>query len=205
MQQIYRDKLWGDNGAEFYSGQCSHHPELVDPYHEFVTTFLKSFAVPITICDLGCGDFNIGKELLPYTKKYIAVDIVPEGIAFTRKQFNYPNMEFHCMDIAKARLPQADCAILRQVLQHLSNAEVEKIVNKLYDFKYVLLTEHLPKGEFQANEDIISGQGIRLKKLSGLDLFEAPFHLKVKEKRQLVSLKALVQKGRIVTTLFRMF
>ena len=205
MQQVYQDKLWGDNGAEFYSGRGSHDPELVGPYLKVVTTFLKSFAAPITVCDLGCGDFNIGKELVFYTQKYIAVDIVPELIAFNREQFSYPNLEFHCLDIAKADLPQADCAILRQVVQHLSNDEVEKIVGKLYDFKYIILTEHVPKGEFQPNKDIISGQGIRLKKQSGLDLLEAPFHLKVKERKELLSLDALVHKGRIVTTLFSMF
>ena len=204
MQQIYRDKLWGDNGAEFYSGQGSHHPELVDPYIEAVTTFLKSFAMPIVVCDLGCGDFNVGRELVRYTQKYIAVDIVPELIAFNTNKFNHSNLEFHCLDITEADLPQADCAILRHVVQHLSNAEVKKIVKKLYDFKYVILTEHFPIGEFQPNEDIISGQGIRLKKQSGLDLLEAPFHLKVKEKKDLLSLDALVQEGRIVTTLFRM-
>ncbi len=205
MQQIYRDKLWGDNGAEFYSGVGSHHPELTIPYIKVVSTFLKSFATPITVCDLGCGDFNIGKELVPYTKRYVAVDIVPELIAFNTGKFKYPNLEFRCLDITRDDLPPGDCAILRHVLQHLSNEEVEKIVNKLYDFKYVLLTEHLPTGEFQPNEDIISGQGIRLKKKSGLDLFEAPFHLRVKEKKQLLSLKTLVHKGRIVTTLWRMF
>ncbi len=205
MQQVYRDRLWGDNGTEFYSGLGSHHPEVVNPYIKALTKFLRSFAKPITVCDLGCGDFNIGKELVPYTKKYIAIDIVPELIAYNRKKFNYPNLEFQCLDIAKDNVPWGDCVILRQVLQHLSNAEVEKIVSTLYNFKYVLLTEHIPAGEFVPNKDIVSGQGIRLKKQSGLELFKAPFYLKVSEKKQLLSLEAMGYKGRIVTTMLKMF
>ncbi|MEM1337463.1 MAG: class I SAM-dependent methyltransferase [Bacteroidota bacterium] len=205
MEQIYRDKLWGDNGDSFYSGIGSHHPELVEPYIKAVSTFLTSFKIPLTVCDLGCGDFNIGKELVAFTDKYIAVDIVPELILNHKRKFKYSNVEFQCLDIAKDNLPNADCAILRQVVQHLSNAEVKKITEKLYIYKYVLLTEHLPEGGYEPNSDIISGQGIRLKKHSGLDLLEAPFHLKVKGKNQLLSLDPLGHQGRIVTTLLQMF
>ena len=205
MEQVYEAKLWGDNGSDFYSGDGSHHPELVGPYVDALQFFLRSFENPLTVCDLGCGDFNIGEALVANTKKYIAVDIVEDLINFNKKKFQVPNLEFHCLDIAKEDLPSADCAILRQVLQHLSNSEIKNIVDKLYDFKYVVLTEHLPYGNFSPNKDIISGQGIRLKKQSGVDLQEAPFHLNVKEAKQLLSLDSLGYGGRLVTTLFEVF
>ena len=204
MQQVYRDKLWGDNGTEFYSGEGSHLLELVHPYIKVVKGFLKSFEEPITVCDLGCGDFNVGKELVPDVRKYIAVDIVPELIDFNTKTFQHPNLEFQCLDMANDNLPEGDCAILRQVLQHLSNAEVKSITDKLHSYKYVILTEHLPEEEFVPNRDIISGQGIRLKKQSGLDLLKAPFHLKVKEGKPLLSVCPTDQKGVIITTLYRL-
>lgn len=205
MEQIYEAKLWGDNGSDFYSGHGSHHPEFIEPYVNVLQLFLKSFENPLTVCDLGCGDFNIGKELIVDAKKYIAVDIVEDLISFNTKKFRSPNLEFHCLDIAKDDLPIADCAVLRQVLQHLSNSEIRNIVDKLYNFKYVVLTEHLPQGNFSPNIDIISGQGIRLKKQSGVDICKAPFHLKVKETKQLLSLDSSNNEGRLVTTLFKMF
>lgn len=205
MEQIYEAKLWGDNGSDFYSGHGSHRPELIEPYVKSLQLFLMSFENPLTVCDLGCGDFNIGKELVEHTQKYIAVDIVADLINFNTKKFQSPNLEFHCLDITKDNLPSADCAILRQVLQHLSNSEIRNIVDKLHDFKYVVLTEHLPQGNFSPNIDIISGQGIRLKKQSGVDLCKAPFHLKVKETKQLLSLDSPNNDGRLVTTLFKMF
>lgn len=205
MEQIYERKLWGDNDSDFYSGEGSHHPEIVEPYIDVLTSFLASFETPLVVCDLGCGDFNVGKELVKYTEKYIAVDIVAKLIERNKEKFEAENLEFYCMDIAKDELPSGDCALLRQVLQHISNAEVQSIVSKLPDYNYVILTEHLPDGDFMPNKDIISGQGTRLKKQSGLNLLVPPFELQVKEEIPLLSLQFKDGKGGIVTTLYKMF
>lgn len=204
MEQIYEMNLWGGNKADFYSGEGSHHPEIVNPYITAVTAFLTSFKNPLTVCDLGCGDFNVGKELVKYAKKYIAVDIVPSLILRNTEKFKAPNLEFHCLDIAEADLPIADCAILRQVLQHLSNAEIQSIVNKLTAFKYAILTEHIPQGSFIPNKDIISGQGNRLKVQSGVNLLAPPFNFKVKEETQLSTIVLDASKGIIKTTLIQL-
>src|SRR6056297_1890683 len=204
MEQIYEDNLWGKSESGFYSGIGSHHPELANPYIHAVRSFLTSFDSPPVVCDLGCGDFNVGKELVQHTRKYIAADIVPELIERNRETFMEENLEFHCLDIATDELPSGDCAILRQVLQHLSNREVQRVVKKLVEYKYIILTEHLPEGDFTPNRDIISGQGIRLKKQSGVDLLASPFNLEVKEEMQLLSVPAKECRGLIVTTLYRM-
>ena len=204
MQQIYEMKLWGDNNTEFYSGDGSHSSAIIKPYIEVVISFLKSFKNQITVCDLGCGDFNIGKELVKYTKKYIAVDIVPELIAYNKEKFKETNLKFQCLDISKDELPSADCVIIRQVLQHLSNKEVLSVVCKLYDFKYIILTEHIPDGDFIPNKDIISGQGIRLKKQSGLNLVKPPFNLKIKEEKELSKVILKGKKGVIKTILYEL-
>jgi hypothetical protein len=72
-------------------------------------------------------------------------------------------------------------------------------------YKYILLTEHIPEGSFIPNFDIISGQGIRLKKNSGIDLFDKPFNLSVQKKSELLSVNVEKWKGRIVTTLLEMY
>ncbi len=204
MEQIYEMKLWGGNQFHFYSGEGSHNPIIVKPYIKELKQFLNSFEKPITVCDLGCGDFNIGKELVKHSKKYIAIDIVEELIAHNKRMFKILNLEFFCMDIAIDTLPIADCVLLRQVLQHLSNSEIQNIISKLYSFKYVILTEHLPCGEFVPNKNIIAGQGIRLKKNSGIDLLSPPFNFKVKEKKQLTKIDLGISKGVVVTMLYIM-
>ena len=201
MEQIYEEHLWGGGHHMFYSGHGSHDPNLVKPYVIVVSQFLRSFETPLTICDLGCGDFNVGRQLTPYTKKYIGVDIVQNLIDYNQNTFANENIQFRCLDIAQDELPQADCVILRQVLQHISNKEVQQVVRKLKDYKYIILTEHLPKGGFVPNLDIISGQGIRLKKQSGLDLLAPPFNLKVLEAKSLLSIP--VKRGIIETILYR--
>lgn len=205
MEQIYDLNLWGGKKTEFYSGFGSHHPELVQPYINKVKSFFTSFDVSLTVLDLGCGDFNIGKELYTYSKNYIAIDIVEDLINFNTEKYKADNLEFRCLDIAKDNLPKADCVVIRQVLQHLSNAEVDTILQKISNYKYIVLTEHIPKGNFEPNKDIISGQGIRLKKQSGLDVLKPPFNFKVKSKKELLSIDLTNKKEKIVTWCFEVF
>ncbi len=205
MIQVYENNLWGGDKTEFYSGLGSHDRGVVHKYVDVVSAFLKELKTPPVVCDLGCGDFNVGKELVQYAKEYKAIDIVPDLIARNKKTFRKDNVTFYTLDIAKDELPTGDCAIVRQVLQHLSNTEIKAIVEKLYRFKYVILTEHLPEATFEPNAAIISGQGIRLKKQSGVNLLAAPFHFKVKEAKQLLSISSPGFKGNLVTTLYRVF
>ena len=202
MNQIYDMKLWGGKEFDFYSGEGSHSTEIVQPYLDAVISFLNNHNNTLTVCDLGCGDFNIGKHLTKYTKKYIAVDIVENLIERNKTKFKEEHLEFKCLDIVRDELPEADCIILRQVLQHLSNNEIQKILRKLRAYKYIILTEHLPTGDFEPNKDKIASQGIRLKQNSGVDLSEAPFNLKFKEEKILIETILDNDKGRIKTTLF---
>lgn len=205
MEQIYEMKLWGGAEFDFYSGKGSHDRELVNPYIAVVTSFLKSFKEGLIVCDLGCGDFNVGKELVQYAQQYVGVDIVGNLIEHHKNNFKEDNLEFYCLDIAVDDLPFGDCALVRQVLQHLSNAEVQQVLHKLTDFKYVILTEHVLEGDFVPNRDIISGQGIRLKKQSGLNLLAPPFNFQVKAAKQLLSVTLNNNKGIIITTLYTIF
>lgn len=204
MTQIYEKHLWGGPTHDFYSGEGSHHPEIAAPYVEAVTAFLKSHEQALTVCDLGCGDFNIGNQLVRHTQGYIAVDIVEGLIERNRRLYKADHLTFKCLDIAKDELPKADCVILRQVLQHLSNSEIQNIVNTLSHYQYLILTEHIPHGDFAPNTDIISGQGIRLKQNSGVDVLAEPFHLKIKTQSILNEFNLEGHQGRILTTLFEL-
>jgi len=205
MNQIYDMHLWGGHEFDFYSGIGSHEPKIIDSYLKAINAFLESHETPLEVCDLGCGDFNIGKHLTKYSKKYIALDIVEDLIIRNKELYKEDNLEFYCLDITKDALPPGDCIILRQVLQHLSNTEIQEIVKKLAIYKYIILTEHIPLGNFTPNKNIISGQGIRLKQNSGVNILEAPFNLKIKDQKSLGEYLLENDKGRIVTTLFEAF
>ena len=205
MNQIYDRHLWGGNEFDFYSGVGSHDPKIIKPYLYVIIDFLKSHNNQLVVCDLGCGDFNIGKHLTTYTKKYKAIDIVENLIERNKTLYKADNLEFLCLDISKDELPPGDCIILRQVLQHLSNAEIQKVTKKLATYKYIILSEHIPVGTFIPNMDIISGQGIRIKQNSGVNIMESPFNLKIKGQKQLGEHIFENSKGRILTTLYEMY
>ena len=204
MTQIYNLNLWGGQDSKFYSGEGSHKFEIVDPYLKSVIPFLKGFETKLIVCDLGCGDFNVGKALVKYSKNYIAIDIVPDLIAHNKRRFKDDNLEFQCLDIAVDDLPVGDCVVLRQVLQHLSNDQIQAIAHKLTNYNYVIVTEHLPQGDFTPNLNIISGQATRLKKQSGVDLLAPPFNLKVKAERELCRVVLDGKKGVIRTVVYEM-
>ena len=205
MTQIYDLKLWGGKDFDFYSGKGSHDSKIINPYIERLIVFLQSHNNALVVCDLGCGDFNIGKHLTRYTRKYIAIDIVEKLIIRNKTLFKEDNLEFCCLDITKDKIPSGDCIILRQVLQHLSNTEIQDIIKKIAAYKYIILTEHIPLGNFTPNKDIISGQGNRLKQNSGVNILETPFNLKIKEEKVLGAYILENNKERIVTTLYKMF
>ena len=119
-----------------------------------------------------------------------------------KTKFIEDHLEFYCLDISKEKLPHADCIILRQVLQHLSNENIKYIVRKFKDYKYVILTEHVPIGNFTPNVDIISGQGIRLKQKSGVNVLKPPFNLKIKEQEIISRIVLNENKDQILTTIF---
>ena len=203
MTQIYEKHLWGGATHDYFSGEGSHDTKIVAPYLAAVQRFLTSFKQPLSVCDLGCGDFNIGKELVAYTKTYTGVDIVAPLIQRNIEKYSALNVCFLQQDIATDKLPKADCVIIRQVLQHLCNNEISNILHNIKEYKYAIITEHLPKhNEFTPNVDILSGQGIRLKKQSGVVVTAAPFYLKTIKTEELLTTNLDEGKGRIVTTLY---
>ena len=205
MQQVYEMKLWGGAAFDFYSGNGSHDSQIIKPYLDDIISFLNSHDNSLIVCDLGCGDFNIGKHLTKYTRRYIAIDIVEKLIDRNKTLFKENNLEFHCLDITEDELPKGDCIILRQVLQHLSNSEIQKIIKKLSPYKYVILSEHIPTGNFIPNKDIIAGQGIRLKQNSGVNLLEPPINLKIIEETNFKDIRLENNQGRIATTIYKCF
>ena len=205
MQQVYELNLWGGQNLDmFYSGEGSHEPSLVQPYIKSIIDFLDGFKSPITLCDLGCGDFNIGKQIVNKVEFYHAIDIVPELVARNKQLFKFDNLKFQTLDISKDQLPQTDCVIIRQVFQHLSNKEILDTITKLSSYNYVIITEHIPEGDFSPNIDIISGRGIRLKKQSGVDITKPPFNFKFKKQIDLLSQPSVNFRGVIKTTLFEL-
>jgi len=176
FREIYEKNEWGGKKGEFYSGSGSHDPNIVTPYIQEIQVFLTSLLFRPTIVDLGSGDFNIGRNFVDKAERYYACDIVPELQEYNRKHFSFLNVEFVCLNIVEDDLPDGDVIFLRQVLQHLSNEHIQKVIDKCRKYSRWVVTEHLPAGiDFKPNVDITAGCGIRVLFNSGIDLMKPPF------------------------------
>lgn len=179
FEQIYREHAWGGDGAAFYSGSGSHDPTVVAPYVEAVRAFLARFPTPPDVVDLGCGDFNVGAQLRDLCGRYTACDVVPALIEDHRQRHAHLDVEFRLHDLRHDPLPTCDVLFLRQVLQHLSNADIEAGLARLAGrCRFLVVTEHVPAdADYAPNLDKPSGACIRLDVGSGVVLTEAPFCL----------------------------
>jgi len=173
--QIYKNSVWGQG-----SGYGSTDEFIVNEYINSVSTFLKSFDAKPKIVDLGCGDFNVGSKLIEHSLEYLACDIVEFIIEQNKNKYSNLNVKFQVLDISRDELPVGNIAIIRQVLQHLSNEKIKNIIEKLHNtYQYIIVTEHIPENEFISNVDISSGNETRIRMNSGIVLTEDPFFLSV--------------------------
>jgi hypothetical protein len=205
---IYREGKWGtQSDGGFSSGSGSRSPEAVLPYVSAVRKFIGSLPGPPAVVDLGCGDFNVGRQLRPECGRYVACDVVPELIQRNKDRFNRQRIDFRCVDIIEDDLPDGEVVFLRQVLQHLDNAQIRKVVQKLYRYKFLVLTEHVPVDPtFLPNRDKAAGGGTRLPLGSGVVLTAPPFHLRAKSESVICEVNQSLSQhqGLVRTTLYEL-
>jgi len=177
--EIYDNKLWGGGTGKFHSGSGSADDAVTEPYIRKISKYLSSYPKKPSVVDLGCGDFSVGRHLVRYCSKYTGVDIVAKLIRELNKTQASTSVKFLCVDIIDKEPPAGDIAFLRQVLQHLSNEQILKILPKLKKYKTVFITEHYPSKSagITHNKDIVPGSAIRLYKNSGVYLDKPPFNI----------------------------
>ncbi len=175
---VYSNNRWGGTPGLAYSGAGTHDPRQASPYIDAVRRWLSSVeSENKTVVDLGCGDFEIGSQLVDLCGEYVGVDVVASLVEANSKAFTRSNVRFFCLDLTTADLPVGDICILRQVLQHLSNDDIARILPKLDRYRWILLTEHQPSaGEWiAANLDKPTNAHSRLGMGSGVFLDRPPF------------------------------
>ncbi|NJM37494.1 MAG: class I SAM-dependent methyltransferase [Akkermansiaceae bacterium] len=207
FSKIYEKRLW--SGDERYSsGDGSRTDSVVNPYVEAISKWARANeATNLHAVDLGCGDFHIGRRIYSEFGRYTGVDIVPALIENHRQTYLDQRLQFSCLDAIEEELPSGDVILVRQVLQHLSNAQISAILPKIAKFKFAIITEHHPAPEdlHVKNYDKPHGGGIRLAAGSGVYLDSPPFSLPFVSQDILLDVASNPKKpsaGRIVTTVY---
>jgi SAM-dependent methyltransferase len=204
--RIYERGIWGrskDPARPFFSGSGSNRDDETAAYVREVSDFLCSFPVKPSVVDLGCGDFAVGSRIRKFCGRYVACDVVPSLIAFNKRQFENLDVEFRQLDLIEDELPVGDVALVRQVLQHLSNDLICRFVTRASVYKFLIVTEHLPsRKNFKHNADKLTGPGTRMGDESGIVLTSPPFNLRSKSEREICRVKS-IDGGVLVTVLYR--
>lgn len=133
--EIYRTKKWGDG-----SGGGST-PDAARPYCVFVSFYLAHLGIvewekTPCVLDIGCGDGVVAQGIDFTNWRYIGVDAA-QGI-----------------DALTDPLPDADLVLCKEVLQHLSNAQVQLLLERTDHYKRRLFTSMTGPG---VNVDIQTG------------------------------------------------
>jgi hypothetical protein len=174
----------------------------VKSYILAVQSFVKEIGSGKNAVDLGCGDFSVGSQLRPLFNNYTACDIVAPLIEFNKTKYSELNVEFRCLDAVTDDIPSADVIFIRQVLQHLSNADIGKILKNIHGkARHLVITEHLPATpSFTANREKPNGPGVRIAEQSGVVLTDPPFSLRAKSEKVICEVD--VADGIVRTTVY---
>ena len=188
FSNVYAKNIWGGKPGEINSGSGSLDIITI-PYIEMLSTRAESEGFKgLIFVDLGCGDFRVGNGILPLCQKYIGADIVDAVIRRNTDLHGNDTTAFLKLDIIDDELPDGDVCMIRQVLQHLSNDQIARILGKINKYKWVFITEHYPSDDNDPipNIDKPHGGGIRLARNSGVYLTEPPFNIPARRIEQVL-------------------
>jgi SAM-dependent methyltransferase len=154
---------------------------------ELLERHAAKFGRTPTVVDLGCGDFEVGHALVARFPDltYVGCGIVPELIAHNTKTYADERISFRRLDIVADPFPVGDVCLVRQVLQHLSNAEIMRFLNRM-NYMYLYITEGDPSVRTgPVNPDKPTRADVRFDwpagRGCGVELGEPPFCLSTRE------------------------
>jgi hypothetical protein len=156
FKNVYETCLWGNNNDPLYRGSSGHGSsiEINLPYIRALQNIIRNSSTEgpgqiRRIVDLGCGDWRCGRTIYDdlmndsnLNIEYIGYDAYIGVVNANREK--YPDYNFENIDIYNNRekLMDGDMCILKDVVQHWSNAEITTMLRYLYDskkYKYILL------------------------------------------------------------------
>lgn len=200
FSRIYEDGLWGKGEGGFHSGSGSVEAHAV-AYVQALSRYIAEHSIR-RVVDLGCGDFTVGRKIVALSVDYTGVDVVPALIQHHSAQFGSERVRFKHLDIVNDPLPEGDLCLIRQVLQHLSNDQIVRILPKLKRYQHVLITEHYPApgAHVVPNRDKTHGHDTRIEDDSAVFLDQPPFNARVTEVLLEHETSALKRQGELLRT-----
>jgi SAM-dependent methyltransferase len=193
---IYAQRVWGTRNDEtFYSGPGSRDP-FISRYCDIVSSFIIERGVR-SVVDLGCGDFAVGRRIAAPGIRYVGIDVVEALIEHNTALYGTDSISFRKCDITTDDdLPGGDLCLVRQVLQHLSNEEILKVLDTCAKYPFLIITEHISSNpQCTPNVDMVHGPQDRVYLGSGVFVDKPPF-----SKRATMLLEVEIDKHSLLRT-----
>jgi len=181
FDEIYLKRGWRGPG-EISSGLGSL-PSNSRQYEDHVVKYVLDNEIS-SIVDVGCGDFQVSQRILtrlPETVRYTGLDVSQVAIDHNQRKFSNNRIAFMCLDAASSSLPEGELVLVREVLQHISNADIANILPKLKNYPHALLTNTEHNQAKRVNIDIAPGSASRAGLGGGLWLELEPFWCNVED------------------------
>ena len=129
-------------GKPWFSGGGST-PKQSAPYIEILKDILKKYHVK-SVADIGCGDWQFSRHINWAGISYVGYDVVKCLIEMNQKQFGSDKIIFKQADFTKEDIQSADLLLCKEVLQHLTNSDVQYFIkNCLPKFRYSLIVNEV--------------------------------------------------------------
>jgi len=175
FDRIYTSHAWGSSDDIKPNSGFGSTGTYVEEYCCLLQELLKTYTVG-SVADLGCGNFNTGRVIANLVPQYMGVDISQHVIDINKLAYAGPRIHFVRADLTCDPLPPADAAIVRQVLQHLTNSEIRAALENIRTYPLVFITEHVYVGRgAKPNLNIPHGPGTRVPMKSGVFIDQSPF------------------------------
>ena len=142
FDEIYKRGSWKSGTS--LSGPGSE-PENALSYVAFVDDIIQIYGIN-AILDIGHGDWKMWPKAFFDNKNYVGIDVVQTLNESMRNNYQRDNIRFLLLDAVADELPKSEIVLIKDVLMHLSNKDIDAILTKLTGYRLsIICTDVLRK------------------------------------------------------------
>jgi SAM-dependent methyltransferase len=142
FSRVYDENVWQRKGTSGPGSSVQHTGE----YRVYLQRLIASYKVK-SILDVGCGLWEYMHHVNLNGIRYHGIDPVPSVIESNRKLGTPSSVTFQCGVLDDVlNLHEYDMAIVKDVLQHLPNALILRMLEQLKVVPFVVITNDLLSG-----------------------------------------------------------
>ena len=141
-------------------------------YQAFLSKFIYLNNIK-TVTDIGCGDWQFSRFINFTNTHYLGLDVVDSVIQRNKALHGTDVVQFRLMPKDLTAIMPTDLLLMKDVLQHLPDAEIVRICrNVVPNFKFSLITNSFQKLDTSSNIDVEAGS------FRCLDLAAPPYSMR---------------------------